>query len=72
MLVFDYPFPPREVVQLFRDYFGPTRITFSKLDVGTQATYAADLETLWRDHNEAGSERTVVNAEYLEIKPVRA
>jgi SAM-dependent methyltransferase len=70
-MLFDFPFPPREVVQLFRDYFGPTRVAFSKLDAAGQAAYAADLESLWREHNEGGDGRTMVGAEYLEVIAMR-
>jgi SAM-dependent methyltransferase len=71
-LVFDYPFPPRDVVQLFRDYFGPTRVAFSKLDAAGQQAYAADLEGLWSEYNEAGDGGTRVSAEYLEVTATRA
>jgi SAM-dependent methyltransferase len=71
-LVFDYPFPPRDVVQLFRDYFGPTRIAFSKLDAAGQVAYAGDLESLWSEHNEAAHGRTLIGAEYLEVTATRA
>src|SRR5260370_17153470 len=30
-ITFDYPLPPRQVVQFFRENFGPTQIPFSKL-----------------------------------------
>jgi ubiquinone/menaquinone biosynthesis C-methylase UbiE len=68
----EFPFPPREVVQLFRDYFGPTQVAFSRLDPSQQAAYAADLENLWREHNESGSGTTVVRNEYLEVIATRA
>jgi ubiquinone/menaquinone biosynthesis C-methylase UbiE len=73
MLSFDYPLPPREVVQFFRDYFGPTQAAFSKLDPAGQAAFAADMESLWKEHNEAGSDdRSLVVAEYLEVIATRA
>jgi SAM-dependent methyltransferase len=71
LLIFDYPLPPRDVVQFFRDYFGPTQVAFSKLDAAGQFAYAADLESLWREHNEAGPDRTLVSAEYLEVTATR-
>jgi SAM-dependent methyltransferase len=67
VIKFDYPFPPRDVVQFFREYFGPTRVAFSRLDADGQAKYAADLESLWREHNEAPDRRTLVRNEYLEV-----
>ncbi len=72
MADFDYPFPPSEVVRFFRQYFGPTQVAFSRLSADAQAAYAADLESLWREHNEAADERTAVRAEYLEVVATRA
>lgn len=71
-VTFDYPFAPREVVQFFRDYFGPTKVAFSRLDASGQQAYAAGMEELWREHNQADGERTVVQAEYLEVVATRA
>jgi SAM-dependent methyltransferase len=66
-----YPFPPIEVHNLFRQYFGPTQAAFSRLDGQGQTALAADLVQLWENHNEAGDSTTLVRAEYLEIKAVR-
>ena len=66
-LVFDYPLPPREVVQFFREYFGPTQTAFSRLDAAGQAAFAADMEAFWKEHNEASDGRTLVRNEYLEV-----
>jgi SAM-dependent methyltransferase len=71
MLTIDYPFSARDVVQFFRDYFGPTQAAFSKLDAAGQAALAADLEKLWSEHNEADDKRTMVQAEYLEVAGTR-
>jgi SAM-dependent methyltransferase len=71
-VTFDYPFPPRDVVQFFRDYFGPTKVAFSRLDSSAQQAYAADLEHTWLEQNEADGERTLVRAEYLEVVAIRA
>jgi hypothetical protein len=67
-----YPFPPRQVVQFFREYFGPTQAAFARLDPTGQAALAADLEKLWHQHNQADSERTSVSGEYLEVIATRA
>jgi ubiquinone/menaquinone biosynthesis C-methylase UbiE len=69
---FEYPFPPSQVVQLFRDYFGPTQTAFSRLDAEGQFAFAADLEKLWIEHNEGGEGKTAVAAEYLEVIATRA
>ena len=68
---FDYPLPPAGIVQFFRQYFGPTQVAFARLPADAQAAYTADLETLWREHNEAADGRTVVSAEYLEVIAIR-
>jgi ubiquinone/menaquinone biosynthesis C-methylase UbiE len=67
MAEFDFPFPPSQVVRFFREYFGPTKLAFERLDGDTQACYAADLEDLWQEHNQADSERTRIQGEYLEV-----
>jgi ubiquinone/menaquinone biosynthesis C-methylase UbiE len=72
LITFDQPRPPREVVQFFRAYFGPTQMAFSKLDAAGQSALAADLERLWSEHNQAGDGRTLVSAEYLEVIATRA
>ena len=69
---FAYPLTPREVVDFFRRYFGPTQATFSKLDPAGQADMAAQLESLWMEHNTANDGTTVVDAEYLEVRASRA
>jgi hypothetical protein len=71
-LIFDYPYSPKQVVQFFRDYFGPTQMAFARLDEAGQAALAADLEKLWIEHNQAKDERTLVTAEYLEVVATRA
>jgi SAM-dependent methyltransferase len=66
-ILFDYPFSPREVVQFFREYYGPTKVAFSRLDAAQQDKYREDLERLWSEHNQANDGRTVVESEYLEV-----
>ena len=68
----EYSFPPREVVQFFRSYFGPTQAAFARLDSDAQASYTRDLEQLWTEHNEAPADRTLVRCEYLEVIATRA
>ncbi len=69
--VFDYPFPPAEVVEFFRLYYGPTNKAFASLDAEGQAQLRQELETLWAVHNRAGADCTTVFAEYLEVVGVR-
>lgn len=71
MLAFDYPFPPKDVVAFFREYFGPTSTAFARLDPSGQAALAADLEQLWSEHNQTDGQGTLVFAEYLEVIAIR-
>jgi ubiquinone/menaquinone biosynthesis C-methylase UbiE len=64
---FKYPFPGAEVVKLFREYFGPTKMAFSRLDPAGQQALTADLEKLYAEHNEGSAHETRVKAEYLEV-----
>jgi SAM-dependent methyltransferase len=69
---FTYPFPPAEVVEFFRQYYGPTNRAFASLDECASRTLRYDLEALWSTHNRGGEELTVVSSEYLEVIAVRA
>lgn len=67
-----YPFSPKEVVAFFRQYFGPTKTTFSKLNPADQDALASDLESLWAEHNTAADGTTRVEGEYLDVRATRA
>src|SRR5579859_2429847 len=69
---FAYPFTPGEVVSFFRRHFGPTQVAFSRLDEAGQAALAAELESLWTEHNTSKDGNTSVHAEYLEVRAIRA
>jgi SAM-dependent methyltransferase len=71
-LQFSYPFPPRETVAFFRQYFGPTQMAFARLDEAGQDALAAQLERLWAEHNTAEDGTTAVKGEYLDVRAVRA
>ncbi|HWY56731.1 MAG TPA: class I SAM-dependent methyltransferase [Terriglobales bacterium] len=68
--MFDYPFSPKEVVEFFRQYFGPTQATFSRLDKQGQSELASRLESLWTEHNIASEGRTTIEAEYLDVRAI--
>jgi hypothetical protein len=72
MYPFKYPFPPAEVVEFFRVYYGPTNRAFAALDSDKQAALRNDLEQLWSEHNNASDGGTSVEAEYLEVFAIRA
>ena len=69
---FSYPFPPSEVVELFRLYYGPTNQAFAALDGAGQEQLRRELEALWSVHNKSGWDCTTVPAEYLEVIGMRA
>ena len=69
---FSYPFPPSEVVEFFRLYYGPINRAFASLDASGGERLSQELETLWSFHNRAGMECTTVLAEYLEVIGIRA
>jgi SAM-dependent methyltransferase len=70
---FDYPFGPAEVVEFFRQYYGPTTKAFGALGDAEQASLRRELVDLWGSHNRASEPgRTIVDAEYLEVVGVRA
>ncbi len=72
-ILFDVPRPPAGVVAQFREYFGPTKVAFSKLDEAGQAALAADLEQLWTSANRSPDPdvHTLVDGEYLHIIAAR-
>ena len=70
---FDYPFSPADVVEFFRENYGPTTRAFNSLGEADRAALRADLGHLWTSHNIATDPtRTLVDAEYLEVVGVRA
>jgi SAM-dependent methyltransferase len=72
MCLFKYPFPPAEVVEFFRKYYGPTQRAFAALDADGQAALRGDLERLWAEHNQAADGTTHVEGEYLEVVATRS
>jgi SAM-dependent methyltransferase len=70
--LFVFPFGPADVVEHFRRFYGPTQKAFAALDEGGQAELRGDLEELWAVNNLATNDTTAVNAEYLEIKAIKA
>ncbi len=70
---FDYPFGPEDVVEFFRRYYGPTTRAFATLDDDAAAALRAELVELWSSNNLADEpDRTLVDAEYLDVQAIRA
>ena len=70
-ITFKFPFSPAEVVEHFRNYYGPTYKAFGTLDENGQAALRNDLEQLWTKNNRATDGTTLVDAQYLELIAVR-
>ena len=68
---FKYPFGVAEVVEFFREYYGPTNRAFSSLDADKQAALRDDLEQLWSRHNQATDGTVYLQSEYLEVQALR-
>lgn len=70
---FDYPFSAAGVVDLLREHYGPTTRAFAALSGDQQKALYAELLALWSSHDQSSDpNRTVVDAEYLEVVGVRA
>jgi 2-polyprenyl-3-methyl-5-hydroxy-6-metoxy-1,4-benzoquinol methylase len=65
---------PAQVVEFWRQYYGPTQRAFEALatDSAKQEALRSALEQLWSTHNSARNGGTVVESEYLEVHAVRA
>ena len=65
----DFPeMTPREVVNLFREWFGPTKMAFARLDAQKQVLLAADMEKIFADANDHPNGGTSQLSEYLEVQ----
>jgi SAM-dependent methyltransferase len=68
IVLFDMPdTTPENAVDFFREYFGPTKIAFSRLDAAGQQRMRADLVALWTAHNTGDAHHLKVPAAYLEV-----
>ena len=65
-------YSPEHHVEYFREWFGPTKAAFERLDEAGQAALADDLLELNRRHNMAGDRAMVAPAAYLEVVATRA
>lgn len=64
---FYYPFSASEVVDYYREYFGPIQRAFEALDLEGQKSLHKDLTQLWSEHNTLGKNETAVDAGILEV-----
>jgi SAM-dependent methyltransferase len=66
-VVFDFPFGPAKVVDMFKTYFGPTQVALARLNPSEQAAMLADMTAHWASANEGDANHTVVRGAYLEV-----
>ena len=63
-----YPITPGGVVELFREYYGPSVKVFTSLDAARRGALEAKLIDLWNARNVGHPGSTYVESEYLEMK----
>jgi SAM-dependent methyltransferase len=66
-----YPFSPAEVVEFFRENYGPMARAFASIGAEAQRALRSELTGLWCRHNRAADGTTKVDAEYLQVIAVR-
>lgn len=67
---FRYPFAPHQVVDYYRQHFGPVIRAFASLDERDKSALHKELAQLWSEHNLASNGSTHVRAEILEVVAV--
>jgi ubiquinone/menaquinone biosynthesis C-methylase UbiE len=67
-----YPFAVPEVVEFFRQNYGPTQRAFATLNDEAQKALRHDLEQVFSAHNRATDSTTRLEGEYLEVMAVRS
>lgn len=69
---FAYPFAVPQVVEFFRQNYGPMKRAFAALDAAGQDTLRDDLEHVFSAHNRATDDTTSLEAEYLDVIAIRS
>lgn len=67
MYPLQYPLAPREVVDFFIEYYGPTNRAYGSLDDAGRKALHEDLTALWARNNGATNGTTRVLSEYVEV-----
>jgi len=66
-----YPFSPADVVEFFRENYGPVARAFSSMGEGAAQRLRGELTQLWSRYNRATDGTTRVDAEYLQVVAAR-
>lgn len=70
---FRYPGPPRDLLAVFRDYYGPTMNAFEAATAAGRADdLQRELEDLFESQNRGGPDRTEIPATYLKVTVTKA
>jgi ubiquinone/menaquinone biosynthesis C-methylase UbiE len=67
----NYPFAVPEVVEFFRQNYGPTQRAFAALEPDQQTLLRQDLEQVFSNHNRAKDGTTSLEGEYLEVVAIK-
>jgi ubiquinone/menaquinone biosynthesis C-methylase UbiE len=67
-----YPFSVPEVVEFFRQNYGPMQRAFAALEPNHQQALRQDLEQVFSGHNRATDGTTTLEAEYLEVSATKS
>jgi ubiquinone/menaquinone biosynthesis C-methylase UbiE len=67
-----YPFSVPEVVEFFRQNYGPMQRAFAALEPNHQQALRQDLEQVFSAHNRATDGTTTLEAEYLEVSATKS
>ena len=66
-----FEYPPAEVVEHFRKYFGPTVMAFKAIPPENHEAFRGDTEALWAKNNTATDGTTDVKSEFLEVVAIK-
>ena len=66
-----YPFDTSEVVEYFRQHFGPIKRAFDSINTAQQRSLRAELKDIYAAHNIATDGTTEIKGEYLNISARR-
>ena len=69
---FKYPFGAPQVVEFYKEFYGPTVRAFAALDANGQVALRRDLEQLWSANNRSANGITHIEPEYLEVIAIRS
>jgi len=69
--LWSYPFGTSELVEYFRQHFGPVKQAFDSITTRQQSSLRAELEDIYSAHNIATDGSTQIKGEYLNVSAHR-